>query len=163
MRTTTMLTGTVLTAACLFGVTGLSSVANAAEPTAGTAVAASDANLKASRHVELRNSTGETFTVQKVFFVTDGRTSGSLPEDSFPAVGTQLRPGQSLGLEVHAWADHAVNVILVDSSGHLVIAYLLVSGGTTYPSGQNIGAGGAVYTFTPQPSIGLLTIGTPAS
>jgi len=163
MRIATTLTGTVLAAACLFGLSGLSSVANAAEPTAGTVVAASDTNIQASRHFDLKNTTGETFTVQKVFFVTDGRTSGSLPEDSFPASGTQLRPGQSLGFEVQAWADHAVNVILVDSSGHLIVAYLYVSGGTTYPSGQNIGAGGAVYTFTPQPSIGLLTIGTSTS
>ena len=146
MRIATTLTGTVLAAACLFGLSGLSSVANAAEPTAGTVVAASDTNIQASRHFDLKNTTGETFTVQKVFFVT-----------------TLLRPGQSLGFEVQAWADHAVNVILVDSSGHLIVAYLHVSGGTTYPSGQNIGAGGAVYTFTPQPSVGLLTIGTSTS
>src|SRR6476469_5889583 len=129
----------------------------------GTVVAASDTNIQASRHFDLKNTTGGTFTVQKVFFVTDGRTSGSLPEDSFPAAGTLLRPGQRLGFEVQAWADHDVNVILVDSSGHLIVAYLHVSGGTTYPSGQNIGAGGAVYTFTPQPSVGLLTIGTTTS
>lgn len=35
MRIATTLTGTVLAAACLFGLSGLSSVANAAEPTAG--------------------------------------------------------------------------------------------------------------------------------
>jgi hypothetical protein len=163
MRIATTLTGTVLAVACLFGLTGLSAVANAAEPTASTVAASSDVNIQASRHFDLTNNTGETFTVQKVFFVTDGRTSGSLPEDSFPASGTQLRPGQSLGFEVQAWADHAVNVTLVDSSGHLIIAYLYVSGGTTYPSGQNIGAGGAVYTFTPQPSVGRLTIGTSTS
>ena len=52
MRIATTLTGTVLAAACLFGLSGLSSVANAAEPTAGTVVAASDTNIQASRHTD---------------------------------------------------------------------------------------------------------------
>ncbi len=163
MRIATTLTGTVLAAACLFGLTGLSAVAHAAEPAASAVAAASDVNIQASRHVDLTNNTGETFTVQKVFFVTDGRTSGSLPEDSFPASGTHCGPDRASGSRCRPGRTHTVNVTLVDSSGHLIVAYLYVSGGTSYPSGQNIGAGGAVYTFTPQPSIGLLTIGTSTS
>ena len=102
--------------------------------------------------------------MNKVFFVTGGHTSASLPEDSYPANGTVLRPGQSLGFEVQAWSDHAVNVILVDSSGRMVVAYLHVSGGTTYPSGaEHPGTVARRSSFTPQPSVGLLTIADPQS
>jgi len=159
------LTCTVLAAACLFGLSGLSSAANAAEPTAGnistSSAVGAHTNIQASRHFTVTNNSSDTLLVNKVFFATDGRTSGSLPEDSYPAAGTVLKPGQSLQLEVQAWADHAVNLILTDGSGRMVVVYLLVSGGTQYPSAQNISGTGAAFQFTPQPSIGLLTITDP--
>jgi len=166
MRIVTTLTGTVLAAACLFGLTGLSSVANAAEPTTGNVVtssAAADVNIQASRHFTVTNNSSDTLVVNKVFFVTGGRTSTSLPEDSYPANGTSLKPGQSLPFEVQAWSDHAVNVILTDASGRMVVVYLYVSGGTQYPSAQNMQGSGATFQLTPQPSIGLLTISDPQS
>jgi hypothetical protein len=43
----------------------------------------------------------------------------------------------------------------------MVVVYLHVSGGTQYPSTQNIPGTGAAFQFTPQPSIGLLTISDP--
>ena len=159
MPIATTITGTVLAAACLVGLSGLSTVASAAETsTSGVVSTAADTTINASRHFTVANSSSHTFVVQKIFFATDGRTSGSLPEDSYPAVGTVLRPGQSLQFEVQAWADHNVNVILNDTTASgLVVAYLHVSGGTQYPSAKNDG-GSANFTFTPQPSIGLLTI-----
>jgi hypothetical protein len=166
MRIATTLTGTVLAAACLVGLTGLSSVANAAEPTSANVVpssAAAESNIQASRHFTITNNSSDTLVVNKVFFATGGRTSGSLPEDSYPANGTVLKPGQSLPFEVQAWADHAVNVVLTDASGRMVVVYLHVSGGTQYPSAQNIPGTGAAFQFTPQPSIGLMTISDPQS
>ena len=166
MRIATTLTGTVLAAACLFGLTGLSSVANAAEPNTGdvvTSSAAADVNIQASRHFTVTNNSSDTLVVNKVFFVTGGHTSTSLPEDSYPANGTVLKPGQSLPFEVQAWSDHAVNVILTDASGRMVVVYLYVSGGTQYPSAKNIEGTGAAFQFTPQPSIGLMTISDPQS
>lgn len=167
MRIVTKVTGTVLAAACLFGVTGLSSVANAAEPTSANVVTSSaagaDTNVQASRHFTVTNNSSDTLVVNRVFFVTGGHTSASLPEDSYPANGTVLKPGQNLPFEVQAWSDHAVNVVLTDASGRMVVAYLYVSGGTQYPSAQNINGTGAAFHFTPQPSIGLLTISDPQS
>ena len=166
MRIVTTVTGTVLAAACLFGLTGLSTVANAAEPATANAVtqsAAADVNVSASRHFTVTNNSSDTLVVNKVFFVTGGRTSASLPEDSYPANGTVLKPGQSLPFEVQAWSDHAVNVVLTDASGRMVVVYLYVSGGYTYPSAQNSQGTGAAFQLTPQPSIGLLTIGDPQS
>ena len=167
MRMVTTVTGTVLAAACLFGLTGLSSVANAAEPTSTNVVtstaAGADTNVQASRHFTVKNSSSDTFVVNKVFFVTGGHTSTSLPEDSYPAKGTVLAPGQSLPFEVQAWSDHAVNVILTDASGRMVVVYLYVSGGYTYPTAQNSPGTGAAFQLTPQPSIGLLTIADPQS
>ena len=84
----------------------------------------------------MKNTSSDTLVVNKVFFVTGGRTSASLPEDSYPAAGTLLNPGQSLPFEVQAWSDHAVNVILTDASGRMVVVYLYVSGGDL-PVGQN--------------------------
>ena len=79
MRIATPLTGTVLAAACLFGLSGLSSVANAAEPTAGTVVAASDTNIQASRH-------------------TDGSTSEpSLPPPEVRGAGQEAESSDSSG------------------------------------------------------------------
>jgi hypothetical protein len=159
------LTCTVLAAACLVGLSGLASAASAAETTTASVATSSalgaDANLQASRHFTVTNNSSDTLVVNKVFFATDGRTSGSLPEDSYPADGTVLKPGQSLPFEVHAWADHAVNVVLTDASGRMVVVYLLVSGGTQYPTAQNEPGTGAAFTFTPQPSIGLMTISDP--
>ena len=150
--------------ACLFGLTGLSSVANASEPTnVATSSAAADVNVQASRHFTVKNSSSDTFVVNKVFFVTGGHTCTSLPEDSYPAKGTVLAPGQSLPFEVQAWSDHAVNVILTDASGRMVVVYLYVSGGYTYPTAQNSPGTGAAFQLTPQPSIGLLTISDPQS
>ena len=168
------LTCTVLAAACLFGLSGLASVANAAEPTSGTVVTANhdgsgadaagaDVNINASRHFDVSNTSSHTFVVQKVFFATGDRTSGKLPEDSYPAVGTTLQPGQSLGFEVQAYSDHNVNVILSDTSGSgAVVVYMHVSGGTCYPSASNMATTGPQFQFTPQPSIGLLTISDPS-
>jgi hypothetical protein len=165
MRIVTKVTGTVLAAAGLFGLTGLSSVANAAEPTSANVVTSSavgaDTNNQASRHFTVTNNSSDTLVVNRVFFVTGGRTSASLPEDSYPASGTVLTPGQSLPFEVQAWSDHAVNVVLTDASGRMVVVYLYVSGGDQYPSGQNIPGTGAAFQLTPQPSIGLLTISDP--
>ena len=166
MRVATTLTSTVIAATCLFGLTGLSTVANAAEPTTGNVAASSaaaDANIQASRHFTVTNNSSDTLVVNKVFFVTGERTSASLPEDSYPANGTVLKPGQSLPFEVQAWSDHAVNVVLTDASGRMVVVYLYVSGGTQYPSAQNIHGTGAAFQLTPQPSIGLLTISDPQS
>ena len=160
MRIATTITGTVVAAACLVGLSGLSTAATAAEPTTTTVVTSGvDTTINASRHFTVTNSSDHTLVVQKVFFATDGRTSGSLPEDSYPATGTVLRPGQSLGFEVQAWADHNVNVLLDDTSARgLVVAYLHVSGGYTYPTATNVAGSGAAFQLTPQPSIGLLTI-----
>jgi hypothetical protein len=166
MNRTRTLTCTVLAAACLFGLSGLSS-ASAAEASAGRVATAgavgADANVSASRHFTITNNSTDTLVVNKVFFATDGRTSGSLPEDSYPATGTVLKPGQSLPFEVQAWSDHAVNVVLTDASGRMVVVYLLVSGGTQYPTAQNIPGSGAAFQLTPQPSIGLMTISDPQS
>ena len=167
MRVATTLTSTVIAATCLFGLSGLSAVANAAETTTGTVTTSSavgaDPNIQASRHFTVTNNSSDTLVVNKVFFVTGERTSASLPEDSYPANGTVLKPGQSLQFEVQAWSDHAVNVILTDASGRMVVAYLYVSGGTQYPTAKNIPGTGAAFQLTPQPSIGLLTIGDPQS
>ncbi len=166
MNRTRTLTCTVLAAACLFGLSGLSS-ASAAETTTGQVATASavgaDANVSASRHFTITNNSTDTLVVNKVFFATGGRTSGSLPEDSYPATGTVLKPGQSLPFEVQAWSDHAVNVILTDASGRMVVVYLYVSGGTQYPTAENIPGTGAAFQLTPQPSIGLMTISDPQS
>ncbi|HEU5001069.1 MAG TPA: hypothetical protein VFT68_19185 [Lapillicoccus sp.] len=158
MRIAATLTATVAAAVCLVGLSGLSTVAHAAEPNTATVVTTgADMSINASRHFTVKNSSSHTFVVQKVFFATGGSTSGSLPEDSYPATGTVLGPGQSLGFEVQAWADHNVNVILNDTSARgLVVAYLHVSGGYTYPSAVN--SAGAAFQLTPQPSVGGLTI-----
>jgi hypothetical protein len=167
MNRTRKLTCTVLAAAFLFGLSGLSSAASAAETTTGqvatsSAVGAST-NISASRHFTIANNSTDTLVLNRVFFVTGGRTSASLPEDSYPATGTVLKPGQSLPFEVQAWSDHAVNVVLTDASGRMVVVYLYVSGGTQYPSAENINGTGAAFHLIPQPSIGLLTISDPQS
>ena len=161
MRIVTILTGTVVAAACVVGLSP--TVASASQPATATVVTSGpEATINASRHFDVKNASSHTFVVQKIFFATDGHTSGSMPEDSYPAVGTVLRPGQSLGFEVQAWADHNVNVILNDTSARgLVVAYLHVSGGYTYPSAINVEGSGAAFQLTPQPSVGGLTISDP--
>ncbi|HEU4332324.1 MAG TPA: hypothetical protein VFR40_14510, partial [Lapillicoccus sp.] len=64
MPIATTITGTVLAAACLVGLSGLSTVASAAETsTSGVASTAADTTINASRHFTVANSSSHTFVV----------------------------------------------------------------------------------------------------
>ena len=166
MRIATTLTGTVLAAACLFGLTGLSSVANAAEPTTGNVATSSavgaDTNIQASRHFTVTNNSSDTLVVNKVFFVTGGCTSASLPEDSYPANGTRAEarpepPVRGAGLVRPRRQRHPDRRL----GAHGRRLPVRLRRHAVPAPRQNIPGTGAAFQLTPQPSIGLLTIGDP--
>ena len=67
MRVATTLTSTVIAATCLFGLTGLSAVANAAETTTGNVTTSgavgADTNIQASRHFTVTTLTVDAFSL----------------------------------------------------------------------------------------------------
>ncbi len=176
MNTAPKLTCAVLGAAVLFGLSGLTSVASAAEPTSGITAAATPStqgtdtpgagtNVGATRSFEVVNNSGRTLTVSNVFGTTgsgsDGKVSPILPDDSYPAVGTTVAPNGVLDFQVHAWGDHGLDVFLTDGTGNSVTVNMHVWAWGRDLDAWNSPGNRVQYTFTPQPSVGTMTIGAP--
>ena len=100
-------------------VVGVASMAHAAEPEEGSASDAVEvaADQKATVGFQLKSWSDRDWVVSNVFAVdgsgNNGRVGPFLPEDSYPAVGTVMRFGDSLTVKVDgsSWGTHGVSVV----------------------------------------------------
>lgn len=154
MRTATTLTSTVLAAVVLFGLSGLGSVANAAElaprdgivttqdTTPGTpsgtvspatvadaASAGSDDEITAqgTRNFTITNMSGQNLTIKDIWGTSGWpypKKTGFDIKDEFPHAGSVLKPGQRTTLEIRDWSDHGITVKFVADNGQEGYVYL---------------------------------------
>ena len=110
--------GAVLAGASLVGVAGMTSVAHAADPVeAPASAAAGDVSAAAATSFPVKSWSDRQWVVSNVF-ATDGsghntRVGKFLPEDSYPAVGTELRFAGSMTVTVDgsSWGTHGISVL----------------------------------------------------
>ena len=119
--------GAVLAGASLVGVAGVTSVAHAADPLEGSASAAAgdvtaDQAAAAATSFNVKSWSDRKWVVSNVF-ATDGsghntRVGSFLPEDSYPAVGTELSFGNSMTVNVDgsSWGTHGISVLFHNRS-----------------------------------------------
>jgi len=172
MRTATKLTCSVLAAATLFGLSGLTAVANAAPPVAHsattTAVNDDDMNAASSRGFDVTNRSGKDLRLDSVVGISHWGLQ--LPEeiyedDSFPAIGSVLRPAQTMRFEVKDWSGHGLRAGFsgtANPNDQLNVS-MTVSGVSRYSDAtSNFGgaeAGGGTIVITDNPG----TVTVPAS
>jgi hypothetical protein len=165
MRTAPKVIAVVTAAAILSGLTGLASVANAAQPSTATGVAVTQATTTddemsastywSTRQFTITNFSGHTLRIDDIWGTTGWpypKNTGFNAYDEFPLAGSVLKPGQQMKFEIKDWSDHGITVRFKAENGENLHVYMHVSGVSRYSDakgleGQFMKGGGDVTIF----------------
>ena len=179
MRTTPKVISVVAAAAILSGLTGMASVANAAEPSSATGVAVTEATTTdgemsastyySTRQFTISNFSGHTLTIEDIWGTTGWpypKNTGFNPYDEFPPAGSVLQPGQQMKFEIKDWNAHGITVKFKAENGQNAYVYMHVSGVSRYSDAQGLEGqfmkGGGDVTIFDKPGIVTIPASDPA-